>query len=136
MADTAQLEVALANLLNNAREAMPEGGTIAVSSSVVRLEGGEVNVPNPQAAGPLFVKISVRDSGPGISPETFERLFEPLFSTKRKNIGAGVGLSTVYGVINQHNGWVTAASDPGRGSEFSMFLPAINPSSKFTDDHH
>ena len=128
MADAAQLEVALANLLVNAREAMPGGGAIAVSSSVVRLEGEAVNSANPQEAGPLFVKISVKDAGSGISPEVVVRLFEPLFSTTKKGVGSGLGLSTVYGVVNQHNGWVSVATEPGRGSEFSLFLPAINPS--------
>lgn len=126
MADAAQLEQAIASLLANAREAMPGGGTVSVSSAALKLEGGAVNSPKPEEAGPLFVRISVRDSGGGISPETLEHLFEPLFSTNKKGAGAGFGLAAVYGVMKQHNGWVEVKSEPGRGSEFSIFLPAAN----------
>ncbi|MCX5792901.1 MAG: ATP-binding protein [Elusimicrobia bacterium] len=133
MADAAQLEVALANLLVNAREAMlpsagdmPGGGTAVISSSALRLEGGAVNSPDPLAAGTMFIKIAVRDSGAGITPEVLERLFEPLFSTRKKRQGAGLGLSMVYGLVKQHNGWVEVKSEPGQGSEFSLYLPAVN----------
>ena len=126
MADAAQLEQILANLLVNAREAMPGGGTAAVTSGAVRLEGGAVNSPKPEEAGPLFVKISVADSGAGISPENLEYLFEPLFTAVKKGVGAGLGLAAVYGVMKQHNGWVEVKSEPGRGSEFALFLPAAN----------
>ena len=126
IADAALLEQALANLLVNARAAMPEGGTAVIASALLRLEGNAVNSPNPPEAGSLFVKISILDNGPGISAETFERLFEPLFSTSKKGVGAGLGLAKVYGVVKQHNGWVEAKSEPGRGSEFTLFLPAAN----------
>lgn len=126
MADAAQLEQVLANLLLNAKEAMPGGGTAAVSSGAVRLEGGAVNSPKPEEAGPPFVKISVADSGAGINPENLEQLFEPLFTVVKKGAGAGLGLAAVYGVVKQHNGWVEVKSEPGRGSEFSIFLPAAN----------
>ncbi|OGS05954.1 MAG: hypothetical protein A3I76_03885 [Elusimicrobia bacterium RIFCSPLOWO2_02_FULL_61_11] len=126
IADAAQLEQVLANLLLNAKEAMPGGGTAAVSSSAVRLEGGAVNSPKPEEAGSLFVRISVADSGAGISPENLEHLFEPLFTVVKKGAGAGLGLAAVYGVVKQHNGWVEVKSEPGRGSEFVLFLPAAN----------
>jgi len=82
IADAAQLKQALANLLVNAREAMPAGGTAVIISSVHR-EGETINSPELPEAGTLFMKISVRDSGAGISGEVFERLFEPLFSTNK-----------------------------------------------------
>ena len=126
MADAAQLEQVLANLLVNAREAMPGGGTAAVPSGAVRLEGGAVNSPKPGEAGPLFVKISVADSGAGISPENLEHLFEPLFTVVKKGVGAGLGLAAVYGVVKQHNGWEGVKSEPGRGSEVVLFPPAAN----------
>lgn len=125
-ADAAQLGQALLNLLLNAREAMPGGGTAVVSSAAVRLEGGAINSPKPAEAGNLFVTISVRDGGGGISAEVFDRLFEPLFSTGKKGRGTGLGLSTVYGALKQHNGWVEVKSAPGQGSEFTMFLPAAD----------
>jgi len=124
--DAPQLESALGNLLVNAREAMAEGGTAVLSACALRLEGAAVRSPDPAAAGPLFVKISVQDSGAGITPENFERLFEPLFSTKKKGSGAGFGLSMVYGLAKQHNGWVDVKTAPGQGSEFMIFLPAAN----------
>ena len=126
IADAAQLEQALAGLLVNAREAMPGGGTAVIAASAQRLEAGAVNSPKPEEAGSLFVKISVRDSGPGISAETFEHLFEPMFSTAKKGLGVGFGLALLYGLARQHNGWVEAKSEPGKGSEFSLFLPAAN----------
>lgn len=125
-ADAALLEQALASLLVNAREAMPGGGTASVASAALRLEGDAVNSPKPGEAGALFVKISVRDSGGGINPETLEHLFEPLFSTSKKGAGSGFGLAAVYGVVKQHNGWLEVKSGPGRGSEFALFLPAAN----------
>lgn len=125
-ADAAQLEQALSGLLANAREAMPGGGTVSVTSAALRLESGAVNSPKPEEAGALFVKISVRDSGGGISPENLEHLFEPLFPANKKGAGAGFGLAAVYGVLKQHNGWVEVKNEPGRGSEFSIFLPAAN----------
>lgn len=126
IADAAQLEQVLANLLLNAKEAMPGGGTAAISSCAVRLEGGAVNSPKPEEAGSLFVKISVADSGAGISQENLEQIFEPLFTVVKKGAGAGLGLAAVYGVVRQHNGWVEVKSEPGRGSEFVLFLPAAN----------
>jgi len=134
LADAALLERALANLLVNAREALPPGEAarpggvaVVVSSAAVRLEAAAINSPEPAAAGSLFVKITVQDSGTGISPEVFERLFEPFFSTRKKRPGAGLGLAAVYGVVMQHNGWVEVKSEPGRGSEFAIFLPAAPP---------
>ena len=133
-ADAAQLELALANLLLNAREAMaasgarPGGGKAVISAAALRLEGegGAIKVPDPAAAGGLFIKISVRDSGPGISAEVFERLFEPQFLNKEKSHGRGLGLSLVYGIVKQHNGWLEVKSGPGQGSEFTLFLPALD----------
>ena len=123
IADAAQLEQAVLNLLLNARDAMG-GGTALISSRALELEGSAVNSPDPLKAGALFVKISVRDSGGGISADVLERLFEPLFSGRKNGRGAGLGLSLVYGVVKQHNGWVEVKSEPGRGSEFSLYLPA------------
>jgi len=120
IADAAQLEQALANLLLNAREAMTGGGTAVVSSTSERLEAGA----DPHGAGGLFVKISIRDTGPGLRPEVLQHLFEPLFSTTKRGLGTGLGLSFVYGVAKQHGGWAEARNGPGGGSEFSLFLPA------------
>lgn len=124
IADADQLEQALAGLLVNAREAMPGGGTAVISSSARRFEAGEINSPKPEEAGSLFVKITVRDSGAGISPEIYEHLFEPMFSSSKKGLGVGFGLARVYGLVKQHNGWAEARTEPGKGSEFTVYIPA------------
>ncbi|MDD5209340.1 MAG: ATP-binding protein [Elusimicrobiales bacterium] len=124
IADAAQLEQALAGLLVNAREAMPGGGTAVISSCASKLEAGDIGSPKPEEAGSLFIKITVSDSGAGISAEALEHLFEPMFSTTKKGLGTGFGLALVYGLARQHNGWVEAKSEPGRGSEFTLYLPA------------
>lgn len=123
-ADAALLEQALANLLLNAREAMPGGGTAFISSTAERLESEAVNSADPAAAGNLFLRVSVRDGGPGISEDFFEQLFEPFFSSRKKGVGAGLGLAFVYGTAKQHNGWVEVKSLPGQGAEFSLLIPA------------
>ncbi len=133
MADGAQLEQALVNLLVNAREAMPDGGTAVISSTAIRCRGAAVKSPDPGAAGDLFLKITVEDCGTGLSAEAMEHLFEPLFSTRKKGNSSGLGLSTVYGIVKQHNGWVEVISDPGNGSEFALFLPAISKQAKVAD---
>ena len=122
IADPAALEPALINLLLNARDAMPGGGVISVSACAQRLERFAVKSPVPAEAGAYFVKISVSDTGSGMAPEVLAHAFEPYFTTKER--GRGLGLSTVYGVAKQHNGWVEAQSAPGNGSEFVVFLPA------------
>ncbi|MCM2266629.1 MAG: ATP-binding protein [Elusimicrobiales bacterium] len=111
--DQAQLELALAHLLSNARDAMPSGGSVTVT----------LRQAPPAADGARFVEISVTDTGTGITPETMQYLFEPFFTTKERGRGAGLGLPTVYGMAKQRGGWVEAESEPGRGARFSVFLP-------------
>jgi len=124
-ADPEQLAQVFLNLLANAREAMPEGGTITISSSLQKLEGAAVSSAKPEEAGTDFIKISVKDTGCGMNAEVLDHLFEPVASTREKNHGSRLGgLAIVYGVVRQHNGWVQAKSAQGAGSEFSVFLPA------------
>ncbi len=123
-ADAAQLEQLLMNLLVNARDAMPEGGAIRVSTGAADLTGRAVKSPNPAEAGTRFVYLSVKDSGTGMSREVLDHVSEPFFTTKEKGKGTGLGLATVYGAAKQHNGWVEVASAPGQGSEFTVYLPA------------
>jgi PAS domain S-box-containing protein len=124
MADPGQLEQLLLNLFVNARDAMPGGGTISVKAEAVKREGHEARSPNPETAGALFIKITVSDTGTGMSTQVMEHLFEPFFTTKEKGKGTGLGLSTVYGIARQHNGWLEVRTAEGKGSEFSFFLPA------------
>lgn len=112
-ADQVQLERLLLALLANAAEVTPEGGVIRLAAAAAARPGG----------GGLL-KISVSDEGPGLPAAASERLFEPFFTTKPKGKGAGFGLAAAYGIARQHGGWIEARSLPGRGAEFTVFLPA------------
>jgi PAS domain S-box-containing protein len=124
MADPLQLDQMIMNLALNARDAMPEGGVLELRTRLVTLKRQEVLSPDPEEAGRNFIVFTVKDSGIGISAETQEHIFEPFFTTKEKGKGTGLGLPIVYGVAKQHNGWISVASEPGKGSEFSVYFPA------------
>jgi CheY-like chemotaxis protein len=120
-ADAAQLEQVLVNLALNARDAMPQGGRLAIETA-----NRDITTAQAQAlevsAGP-YVELRVRDSGVGIPPEVLGRIFEPFFTTKPKGAGTGLGLSMVYGFVKQSGGAITVDSTPGRGSMFALLLP-------------
>jgi two-component system cell cycle sensor histidine kinase/response regulator CckA len=120
--DPGQLELAILNLCINARDAMPEGGTLALEASVVAL--APENLP-PDARGPAgeYVRIVIRDSGAGMEPQVLQNLFEPFFTTKESGKGSGLGLSLVHGIVSRHRGFVGVRSQKGRGSEFTLHLP-------------
>jgi PAS domain S-box-containing protein len=120
LADTTQIQQLLLNLCVNARDAMPNGGTLTLSTRPVRLPGG--GGAGKGAPGD-YVCIGVRDTGTGMAPEVRERIFEPFFTTKPVGAGTGLGLSMVYGIVTQHRGWVEVESEPGRGTEFRVYLP-------------
>ena len=117
--DPSELEIALLNLTLNARDAMPDGGRIAVSLRRVHSINGGLP-PNLQGE---FAAISVSDTGEGIPATIRERIFEPFFTTKAVDKGTGLGLSQVFGFVNQSQGAVTVQSEVGRGAHFTMFLP-------------
>lgn len=118
----AQMEQVLMNLCVNAKDAMPKGGVLTLSSSVV--DASEVTAPE-RAGNELgqYVCLSVRDTGIGMDAEVLDHLFEPFFTTKPKDQGTGLGLSLVFGIVDQHGGWVVADSQPGEGSVFRVCLP-------------
>jgi PAS domain S-box-containing protein len=117
--DASELELALLNLAVNARDAMPNGGTLTVTGRNRTLVGGEVD---PELAGD-FVALTVRDSGVGIPPDILARVFEPFFTTKEVNKGTGLGLSQVYGFVQQSGGRVTVDSRLGEGTVITLYLP-------------
>jgi signal transduction histidine kinase/CheY-like chemotaxis protein len=121
-ADAAQLEAALLNLVINARDAMPRGGTIRVVSRRAWLQE-QALTGNPEARPGPYVAIEVRDSGEGMSPEVRERAFEPFFTTKPNGTGTGLGLSQVFGFMRQIGGHVAIQSVPGRGTTVTLYLP-------------
>ena len=117
-ADPGALELVILNLAFNARDAMPEGGTLRISAHNQVLKG------KPEGLKGEFVVLQVTDSGSGMSRQVTERVFEPFFTTKSFGEGTGLGLSQVFGFLNQIGGAVTVASEPGKGATFSLFLPA------------
>jgi len=122
LSDPVQLEQILLNLAVNARDAMPCGGSILVTTRTARLEAPRSVGLDTIAPGDYAV-LELRDTGMGIAPELLDRIFEPFFTTKPKERGTGLGLSTVYGIAKQSGGAVGVASAPGEGSTFSVWLP-------------
>jgi len=124
--DAAQLERALLALLVNARDAMPGGGEVKVDIGNAEPAGGARKCPRPAEAGDRFVKIRVSDTGAGMSADTLDHMFEPFFTTKPKGKGKGLGLAIVHGIVSRHNGWVEVGSEEGKGSVFTIYLPAAS----------
>ncbi len=110
------------NLAVNARDAMPRGGRLVISTRNVRFEPRDVPTIPESRVGP-FVCLAVTDTGCGMAPETLAHLFEPFFSTKGVGKGTGLGLSVIYGIVKQHDGWINVYSEVGHGSTFKVYLP-------------
>jgi PAS domain S-box-containing protein len=124
LADVVQVEQVLMNLAINARDAMPDGGTLTIEIEPVYMDTVSVRRNNFGKPG-LYVRISVIDTGIGMDETTKERIFEPFFTTKEVGRGAGLGLSMVYGIINQHNGFLRVFSALHKGTTFEIYLPLI-----------
>jgi CheY-like chemotaxis protein len=122
LADEGGMEQVLINLALNARDAMPDGGSIEISTREVALNESAATV-NPDAHPGRFVCLSVTDHGCGMNPQILIRIFDPFFTTKDVGKGTGLGLSTIHGIIKQHEGWVEVDSEVGRGSIFKIFIP-------------
>jgi two-component system NtrC family sensor kinase len=121
--DVTLIQQALANLVVNGIQAMPSGGRLRVTLGRNRL------TPPPEIGGVEagFAHLTVSDEGVGIAPDALPRVFEPFFTTKGVGEGTGLGLSVAYGIARDHGGWITALSEVGRGSSFSLFLPLRRP---------
>ena len=123
IADATQLHQVLMNLCVNARDAMPNGGTLTISAENAELGPDDVQL-HPDARPCRYTVLSVADTGHGIAPEILNRIFDPFFTTKEVGRGSGLGLSTVVGIMRGHGGFITVASEVGRGTVFKSYLPA------------
>ncbi len=125
LADRGTLEQVIVNLSVNGRDAMPKGGKLTIRTENVELDDFYCRMV-PEARPGRFVRLSISDTGSGMSREVRERIFEPFYSTKGPGKGTGLGLSVVYGIVKMHSGWISVYSEPAQGSEFKIYLPAAS----------
>ena len=125
-ADPTQIHQVLMNLAVNARDAMPGSGTLSLSAQNVTVDPHFAQM-HPEAHPGKYVSISVADTGIGIDPQHIDRIFDPFFTTKAHGEGTGLGLSTTLGIVRAHEGFINVYSEPGRGTQFTVYIPAYFP---------
>ena len=124
MGDATQLHQVLVNLAVNARDALPEGGTISISAENTIIEADEKNLDTGAKPG-FYVVVKVGDNGTGIPREILDKIFEPFFTTKEMGKGTGLGLATVLGIVKSHGGFVQVQTEVSKGTTFLIYLPAM-----------
>jgi hypothetical protein len=125
MADQGQLDQVFMNLVTNAKDAMPKGGVLTITTGAVQLPPHIVVTSQPRHSGG-YALISVTDTGIGIDEKTQEKIFDPFFTTKEVGKGTGLGLSMIYGIVKQHEGYIDVKSAVGKGTTFNIYLPLID----------
>jgi PAS domain S-box-containing protein len=133
--DPNQIEQVIMNLLVNAKDAMPDGGLLKISTRFIDVGGDRLNIPFYILPG-RYVILTVADSGSGIPKEIIDRIFDPFFTTKEKGKGTGLGLATVYGIVKDHKGYIYVQSDIGKGTTFDIYLPISKIISKKGTEPH
>jgi PAS domain S-box-containing protein len=135
-ADPGQIDQVLMNLCLNARDAMPAEGRLVIETGTTSLDEGYLK-QYPYMKTGWYVVLSVSDTGIGMDEKTRERVFEPFFTTKGPDKGTGLGLAVVYGIVKQHNGFIHVYSEPGKGSTFRVYFPALDapPDTKIAASH-
>jgi len=131
MADSDQIKHVLINLTTNARDAMPEGGSLTISTDVIEIDDTFIKAHGYGEAG-KYVLMSFSDTGTGMDEDTRLKIFDPFFTTKEiwRGRGTGLGLAIVYGLVKQHNGYIDVDSAPGKGATFKIYLPLIESESE------
>jgi two-component system cell cycle sensor histidine kinase/response regulator CckA len=124
-ADPTRIQQLVMNLALNARDAMPQGGNLDIALQRITLQPGGA-MPLPELTPGEWVCLSVADTGQGIAPDVLPRIFEPFFTTKPPGQGCGLGLAQVYGIVEQHDGFIGVVTERGRGSTFTVYLPALS----------
>ncbi len=124
-ADPGQVEQVIMNLVVNARDAMPGGGTLTINTGSTAL-GDSCRSVSSEARPGNFITLTITDTGAGMTREVLSHVFEPFYTTKELGKGTGLGLSTVYGIIRQHDGFITVGSEYGKGTTFTIYLPAFS----------
>jgi len=119
-----QLYQVLMNLCINARDAMPNGGQLTLRAENVQLDANAAQL-HPDAHPGAYLLVTISDTGEGMAPETIEKIFQPFFTTKELRGGTGLGLSTSLDIVKTHGGFITVKSQPGQGSQFNVYLPAL-----------
>jgi len=134
LADTGMIEQVLLNLAVNSRDAMPNGGKLVITTGTESLNSNPAEQDSNAAPG-LYVRLSVADTGSGIPPEVLPHIFEPFFTTKEVGKGTGLGLATVYGIVQQHRGWINVSSEINHGTTFHIYFPAVQDSVADKEKH-
>lgn len=132
MGESAHLHQVLVNLSINAKDAMPNGGSITIRIDTVSKE--RLINKYPSITDDRFVTLSVRDTGVGIKQETLQKIFEPFFSTKERGKGAGLGLSIVHGIVQSHRGYIDVESEEGKGTVFTIYFPSVSSRSFYQEE--
>jgi PAS domain S-box-containing protein len=123
--DAGMMEQVLVNLAVNARDAMPGGGTLRIATGSETRIGRKVEAQTKPVQPAVYVYLEVSDTGAGIAPEVLPRIFDPFFTTKEVGRGTGLGLATVFGIVQQHGGWIEVESEMGSGTRFRVYLPRV-----------